>query len=79
MHSCLSGQQESYPSYSPLGGLLLGLQVEGPDEGWAALARLVHRAIVHVLSLLPIHRDRLDEHDRHGWGELLQTRVRDNS
>ena len=55
--------------------MLLGFQVESPDERGASCACLVHRALVDVLCLLFVHRDGSDEDDRHGGGQVFQLRL----
>ncbi len=50
----------------PPGWLLLGLEVERPDERGSAGPSLVNRTLVDVLCLLLVHRDGSDENDGHG-------------
>ena len=70
-------EEERDPRQDPLGRLLLGLEVECPDVGGSALPRLVDRAVVEVPQLLLVLGDGLDEHDRHGWVQLLQPGLHD--
>lgn len=79
MQSCSDAEEQADGCQHPLSWLLFGFQVEGPDVGGAADARLVDGALVHVLRFLPVHRDGLDEEDGHCRSQLLQTRVADHA
>jgi len=73
--SRLDLEQESDASQHPRGRLLLGLEVERPDERLAALLRLVDGALVDVAHVLAVDRDRLDEDDRHQRRQFLEPRL----
>ena len=71
----LHHEEKANSGYNPLSWLLLCLQVEGPDVGRTSRACLVHRTLVHVLSLHLVHRYGLDEYHRHGGSQVLQLRL----
>ena len=72
-------EQEGHASQDPLGGLLLGLEVEGPHIGGAAGLGLVDGALVDVPRLLPVYGDGLDEDDRHGRCQLFEAGLCDHT
>ena len=72
-------EQETHSGNHPLCRLLLGLEVEGPHIGGASHPGLVHRTLIHVLGLLLLHQDGLDEHHGHTWGEILETGLLDEA
>lgn len=75
---CPSGlQQQGHTSQHPLGRVLLALEVQSPHVGRAPLACFVQGTRVQAPGVLFVIRDGLDEHNRHGWGELLEPGVRD--
>ena len=76
---CSDHEQQGHSGNDPLRRLLLGLEVEGPHVGGASHPRLVHRTLVHVLRLLLVHGNGLDEDNGHGGGEVLQVGLLDES
>ncbi len=77
--NCSDAEQQADPSDDPLGWLLLGLEVEGPDKRGATAPSLVYGTLVHILRLLLVDRDSLDEHDRHVRGKVFQVRLLDQT
>jgi hypothetical protein len=45
-------QKDGHPTQNPLGRLLFGLEVEGPNEGRPSSLGLVDRAGIHVAQIL---------------------------
>lgn len=72
-------QQESHAAQCPLGGLLLGPEVEGPDEGGSSRLGLVNGAVVDIPQVLAVHGDGLDKDDRHGWSQFLEAGLGDHA
>ena len=70
-------QQQGHTSQCPLGSLLFGLEVEGPDERGTALLGLVDGTLVDVPCILLVNGNSLDEDDRHVGGEFLEAGFRD--
>lgn len=70
-------QQQGHTSEHPLGRVFLRFQVKSPHVGWPSLACFVQRTRVHAPGVLFVSRNGLDEHDRHGRGQLLEPGVRD--
>lgn len=75
----LDAEQQTDTSYNPLCRFLLGFEVEGPDIGGPSQARLIHRALVNILSLLLLHKNSFDEHDGDFGSKLLQSRLLDEA
>ena len=65
-------KEETHTCNDPLCWLLLGLEVEGPHIGGASHSGLVDRTLVHVLGVLLVDGNCLDEDDGQGGGKLLQ-------
>lgn len=72
-------QEDRDAGQGPLGRLVAGLEAERPDVRGTASSGPVHWALVHVLRLLFVLRDRLDEHHRHQGQQLLRPGVRDEA
>lgn len=72
-------EEQCHGRQDPLGCLLLGLQVKGPDVGGTTDACFVHGTLIDVLGLHAVHRDGLDEDDGHGWRQLFQPRFGNDS
>lgn len=70
-------QQQGHTSEHPLGRAFLRFEVKSPHVGWPSLACFVQRTRVHAPGILFVSRNGLDEHDRHGRGQLLEPGVRD--
>ena len=79
LFSTLLLQEQPDSSQGPLGRLLLGLQVEGPDEGRSSLLRLVHRALVDVSHVRFVHRYGTGEDHRHDGGQFFEPGVSDHT
>ena len=72
-------QQQRHAAQDPLSCLLLALEVERPDEGRAAGLGLVDGTLVDVACVHAVDGDGLDEDDRHGRVEFLQSRLLDHT
>ena len=72
-------QEERHASQHPPGRLLLGLEVEGPHVGRAALFRLVDGTLVDVPRVHAVYGDRLDEDHRHRGRQFLQASLVDHT
>ena len=72
-------KEETHSRNHPLCWLLLGLEVEGPHVGGASHAGLVDGTLVHVLAVLLVHGNGLNEDDWYGGGEFLQPRLLDQA
>ena len=75
--ACSDAEQQRGPCQRPLGGLVPGLEVEGPHEGGPPLSGLVHRALVNVARLLLVLGDGAHVDDGHQGEQLLVPRVHD--
>lgn len=72
----LYAKKQTNSSNDPFCRLLLCLEVEGPHIGGSTHASLVHWALVHVLSVLFIHRGialmkRVSSFSRDSWMRLV--------
>lgn len=72
-------QKQCHSCQGPFGWLLFGFQVKCPHVGRPSLFGLVDGTLVDVARLLLVHRDGLDEDDRHARGEFFQTGVDDHA